>query len=577
MQGVRARWVLQDPIADEVRRELGGRSVMLSHLLWCRGYRSADAILHFFTQRTIDHDPLSLPDIAPAVERLVQAIRTREQLAVYGDFDCDGLTATAVLVHTLRAYGIEPRVHIPNREDGHGLNPAALARLHDEGVSLILTADCGITAHSEVLVARGMGMDVIITDHHEARPDLSLPECPTISPTRFDSEYPCRFLCGVGVAYKLVQALTRRLPCPFDPDDLLDLVALGTVADVVPLRDENRSLVLRGLDALRRTSRPGLLALFKAAGVERDQIDPISIGFYLAPRINAANRMATPQLAYDLIMATDGQAAADLAVQLSAYNTDRQALVNQCFDLLCAEIGDPDTLSAAVRSGVHPPLLITLGSWNAGISGLLASRLVDLYGLPAFVGTDSGTGMISASGRGIPGSRLDELLEAVEAAVPGGIFENYGGHAAAGGFRVQADRFAEARALLEAEARTRIPLEGEGPSLLIDAEVHLSQLTLDAARLVHSLAPYGMDFPEPVFLVRDAVLLAPRAIGGGKHTRFTLQQNGAGIQGIAFRTPPEFSSLPPGTRLDAVFHLQVNEWNGRQKPEISLRDWRVLS
>src|SRR5579872_781886 len=324
IRGHRALWRLEEPIPQGIRDSLGDESVMISHLLYCRGYRSIEAIRGFFTQGTISHDPFLLPDMDRAVRRISQAVERGERVAVYGDFDCDGLTAAAVLVATLEGLGLRPIAYIPEREDGHGLHPEGLAALADQGVELVVTADCGISAIEEVRVARGMGMDVVVTDHHEARIDGSLPDCPTVDPTRHDSEFPFRSLCGVGVTYKLAQALASTLPGAPDPDDVLDLVALGTIADVVPLLDENRSLVIRGLHRLRQTRRPGLAALFEAAGGDRKRIDPVAVGFYLAPRINAANRMATPQLAYDLITASDPGRAAELAALLSDHNQARQ-------------------------------------------------------------------------------------------------------------------------------------------------------------------------------------------------------------------------------------------------------------
>jgi single-stranded-DNA-specific exonuclease len=290
LQGRKALWRIEEPFPAEIRQALHGRSPMLCHLLYCRGYRSADEIEAFFSHRIISHDPFLLPDMDRAIERLSRAIERREHVAVYGDFDCDGVTSVAVLVATLQRCGLDPIAHIPTRADGHGLHPEALASLADRGVGLVVTADCGITAIEEVRVAHGMGMDVIITDHHETRPDGSLPDCLAVSPTRHDSDYPFRFLCGVGVAYKVAQALRQANPAAPDPDDLLDLVALGTVADIVPLLDENRSLVIQGLERLRRTERTGLLALFRAAGVDPQRIDPVSVSFYLAPRINGVRR-----------------------------------------------------------------------------------------------------------------------------------------------------------------------------------------------------------------------------------------------------------------------------------------------
>jgi len=577
LHGRKALWRIEEAFPAEIRQALHGRSPMLCHLLYCRGYRSASEIDAFFSHDIISHDPFLLPDMDRAIERLVRAIECREQVAVYGDFDCDGVTSVAVLVATLQRCGLDPIAHLPTRSDGHGLHPEALASLADRGVGLVVTADCGITAIEEVRVARGMGMDVIITDHHEPRPDGSLPDCPAVSPTRHDSEYPYRFLCGVGVAYKLAQALGQAIPAAPDPDDLLDLVALGTVADVVPLLDENRSLVIQGLERLRRTERTGLLALFRAAGVDPQRIDPVSVSFYLAPRINAANRMATPQFAYDLITAYDAGTAELLAAQLGELNRQRQVLVAEKFEEVAAQIGAPSLVTAEVLEGRMSPLLISIGDWQPGISGLLASKLVDAYGLPAFVGSDSGQGIVSVSARGIPGVHIDEILECCESSLPGGLFIGYGGHSRAGGFRIDADRLPTAIDLLESETARQIQIDRIGAVLVVDAEVSLGMLSLDAAQKIRTIAPFGSGFSEPLFLVRGVMLKRRSVIGDGKHARFALQGRDACVDGVSFGADPEFLQLPLGSRLDAVFHLQLNDRNGRVKQEMRLRDWRPSS
>jgi single-stranded-DNA-specific exonuclease len=419
-----------------------------------------------------------------------------------------------------------------------------------------------------------MGMDVIVTDHHEPRPDGSLPDCLAISPTRHDSEYPCRFLCGAGVAYKLAQALAESVDCVFDPEDVLDLVALGTVADVVQLREENRSLVVQGLKRLQRTTRPGLLALFRAAAVDRDRIDPVSIGYYLAPRINAANRMASPQLAYDLITASDEDVAAHLATQLSTYNQQRQVLVAETFAQVAVEIGDPGRIAAEVMERRRPPMLIVVGDWPPGISGLLASKLVETYGLPAFVGSDGGDGIVSVSARSVPGVHVDEILEGCEASLPGGLFLGYGGHSGAAGFRVHQERFSLARRTLEDEALRQVRIDEIGAVLHIDAEVPLRALSLEAARRVRSLAPFGVGFPEPLFLAQGVTLTRRWQIADGKHARFTVQRGTSSIDGVYFNPDAPFLALPLESKLDLVFHVQLDEWNGLLKPELRLRDWR---
>lgn len=574
-QGQKAHWRVETPLPAEIRAALQGESVMLSHLLYCRDYRTIDDIRAFFAGHTIEHDPFALPDMERAVERIVRAVQDHERIAIYGDFDADGITATAVLEFTLRSLGVEPVPFIPTREHGHGLHPEALAALADDRVSLLITADCGISAVEEVRVARGMGMDVIVTDHHEARADGSLPDCLVVAPTRHDSLYPCRFLCGVGLAYKLAKALHARLPGASGPDELLDLVALGTVADIVPLRDENRTLVVRGLQRLRETRRPGLLALFKAAGVEAKKIDPVAIGYYLAPRINAANRMATPRLAYDLITAADESVAADLARQLSHHNERRQVLVEQHLEEIAGRIGSPVEVAAAIAAGTHPPLLVVTGDWPAGISGLLASKLVDTYGLPAFVAADGGGDVISVSARSVPGVRIDELLESAEASLPGGLFLSYGGHAGAGGFSVARERLPEAVELLADGAAGTVSIDEIGAVLTVDAEVPLSVLTLAAAQGVRSLAPFGIGFPEPLFLTRNVIVKNIKRMNGGKHLRLRLAHGKDTYRdAVWFNAPSEAAALQLGTAIDVVFHLCIDEWNGLQRQELRIRDWR---
>jgi single-stranded-DNA-specific exonuclease len=584
-RGQRKRWRLEERLPDTLRAALDGYSPMLCHLLYRRGYETAEAISAFFAGGAIDYDPFLLPDMDRAVDRILLAIRSAERIAIYGDFDCDGITAAVALAEVLRSAiravrgpdedDGNPVVYIPSRDEGHGLHPLALAELRDQGVSLVVTADCGIAAIDEVQVARGLGMDVVITDHHEARADGSLPDAPVVGPTRHDSQYPHRFLCGAGLAYKLAQALARNLPQAPDPDGILDLVALGTIADVVPLRDENRSLVVRGLSRLRRTRRPGLLALLAAAGIDSARIDPVAVGFYLAPRINAANRLASPQLAYDLISATDPDRAASLARHLSTLNQQRQDLVTEQLAILMERVGPPAEVIAAVQAGERPPVLIEIGDWPGGISGLLAAKLVDAYGLPGFVGVVSGENVVSVSARGADGIHIDEILEMCEASQPGGLFLGYGGHARAGGFRVPLDQLDLATRLIAAEMDRQVDRGALGPILSIDAEVTLPQLDLQAATLLRTLAPFGAGFPEPTFISRWTFLRRIRPRGNGRHAAFSVQQRGHSLDGICFNAPPEFLALPLGTALDIVFCLQINEWNGRSKPELRLLDWRL--
>ncbi|MGH2443746.1 MAG: single-stranded-DNA-specific exonuclease RecJ [Chloroflexota bacterium] len=574
LHGMRARWRIQPAISGHLRSALNGRSVMLAHLLYCRGFQDVEQIDTFLAGADISHDPFAISDMEPAVQRIRIALETGERVAVYGDFDCDGITSTAVLVHALRALGIDPIAHIPERRDGHGLHPETLATLHERGVTLVITADCGATDIEEVRVARGLGMDVIVTDHHEVHADGSLPDCLVLNPSRLDSSYPFRSLAGVGVAYKLVQALAARLESGLEPDIILDLVALGTVADVAPLLDENRALVIRGLRLLQKRPRPGLTALFEVAGVERDNVDPSTVSYYLAPRINAANRMSSPTIAYELLMASKKAAASALAQQLNGLNQDRQLLVEEKFLEIAEELGDPKLMAAEFRAGQRAPILFIVGEWPSGISGLLASQLVQTYGVAAFAGSRSEDSTISVSGRAGPGVHLQGLLEASEAAVPSGLFLNYGGHAAAAGFRIESGRLDEVVRVLETQARGAVRIEEVGAEMRVDAEVSLSSLSLNAAQLVQSLAPFGMGFPEPLFLARGVTVRSVTSIKDGKHARICIGQQRSRMDGMCFNINPEMLELAPGDVLDVVFHLQIDEWNGRLKPEIAVCDWR---
>ncbi|MGH2447939.1 MAG: single-stranded-DNA-specific exonuclease RecJ [Chloroflexota bacterium] len=574
LRGERAVWNLASPLPDEIRAEIDGRSVMLSHLLYCRGYRTVREIAEFFAQIPISHDPFLLPDMGAAVDRIGRALADGERIAVYGDFDCDGITSAALLDTTLRRLGADPLVEIPDRGDGHGLHLDRLTRLADRGVNLIITADCAVTALAEVQVAQDLGMDVVVTDHHEARPDLSLPDCLTVAPTRYDSTYPYRHLCGVGVVYKLAQALHEKLGGP-DPSDQLDLVALGTIADVVPVRDENRSLVIAGLQALRQSARPGLLALLDVARVEQDKIDPVSVGFYLAPRINAANRMASPALAYELLTADDPSRAGELASRLSSLNGERQKMVSERFAALAGTLGPVEEVLAKVASGAMAPVLIVTGDWAPGISGLLSAKLVDRYGLPAFAGCVDAEGVVTVSGRGAPGVRIDSLLETCEASLAGGLFLGFGGHAGAGGFRVAADRLEIAEGLLKDAALAAVPIDCLEKTLKVDAEVSLSQLDMRAAELVRSLAPFGMGFDEPVFMARGVTIRRRRVSQNGKHIGLTVRQGNCRVNGVFFNASPSFQQVPDGARLDVAFHLQIDNWRGASRPQVQLRDWRL--
>src|SRR5579884_161795 len=574
IQGRRKVWEIPPPVALQQAAD-PTVSRMVTHLLHQRSIVDPAEIQAFVDGVDVDHDPLLLPDMADAAARIRMAVQSRDRVALYGDFDCDGLTSAAILLETLRYLGADPIVIIPTRDDGHGLQREQLGRLAERGVKLVVTSDCGITAVEEVEEAHRLGVEVIVTDHHQPRADAVLPRCLVVSPTRPDSDYPWPFLSGAGVAYKLAQVL---LSAP-EQERLLDLVALGTVADVVPLRDENRSLVVKGLGQLRRTERPGLRALFTVAGVSSERLNQTSVAYYLGPRINAANRMASPQEAFELITCDDPVEAQRLATLLDQHNSSRQLQVERHLADLSERIGDPVELVVAIQDGRRPPILCVDGAWPPGVSGLLASELTERYGVPAIAASTTQGDVVPASGRSVDGVDILRLVEAVDAAEPA-IFGRFGGHSRACGFSVEPDRLRAEFDLLEQNARERIDVEELGAGLRVDARVRLQQVGMHAVEQVERLAPYGSGFEEPVFVVQGVYLQHRRALGScepdraPRHMRAVAKSGSTRVDALMFRCDPELFGYPEDQPVDLAFSIERNEWNQYVSPQIRIHDWR---
>lgn len=572
IEGRKAMWRMPPPLAAGIA-ERAGTSRMVAHLLFERGFTTPKAIKEFLQGLPPEHDPLLLPDMKEAATRIKSAAAAGEKVAIWGDFDADGLTASAVLLEAFRRLGLAPRVVIPGRDEGHGLRSGALAELARDGVSLTVTADCGVGDIEAAVAARAAGSDLIITDHHQPPPDGSLPRALVVCPTRLDSRYPFPRLAGSGVAYKLAQALLEE---PDAYESLLDLVALGTVADVVPLRDENRTLVARGLDRLRGTPRQGLRALFKVAGVSGADLDGTSIGFFLGPRINAANRMADPNLAFRLITSTDPAEAGQLAATLNDYNNSRQEHVERGVAAALELVGLPRAVKEAIRERRHDPIICVAGEWGTGISGLIASDLADRYCVPAMVGSARPDGSISVSARSVAGVSALEILRAAYEAGPSAFLDPGGGHEAACGFRTSAALLPAAFEHIGIASRTRVPIENLVPSITVDAQVGLHQTGIEALTRVESLAPYGEGFEAPVFMARRICLSSKQRAGaGGRHLKMTARDGNRRVSAILYNSDPEIADIPERQLVDLVFNLQRNTWNGTFVPEIVIRDWRL--
>jgi single-stranded-DNA-specific exonuclease len=532
-----------------------GLSEITASVLVRRGYGDPEQAQAFLAGEQPLHDPFALGDMAAACEAIRGAIAAGRAICVHGDYDADGICATALAVLTLRELGAEVSWHLPSRfDEGYGISGDTLTRLAGEGCGLVLSVDCGITAVDEVAEAKKLGLEVVVTDHH--RPGERLPDCPLVV-TR-PSDYPFPELCGTGVVFKLAQALLG--PESEAPRRHLDLVALATVADVVPLVGENRSLAIAGLRALARTRKPGLRALMKTARVDPAALDEASIGFRLAPRINAAGRLGHPATALELLLTDDAARAERLAAELETLNRERQAVEERILREALAQVESWPEARRARRGYV-----LADEGWHEGVIGIVASRLAERFQRPVVLvaGTDD---LWKGSGRSISAFDLHGGLAACA-----GELERFGGHRAAAGLSIEpgrVDAFAEAFA---AHADAVLPEEALQPVVHVDAVVPRGRrLTLEVCGELRRLAPFGLGNPPVTLLAPGCELAELSAVGEGKHLRFRVRQETGHDAGsaIAFRLGPQLDRYRRVGRYDVVFRLEENHWNGTVAPQL---------
>jgi single-stranded-DNA-specific exonuclease len=544
------------PEVDALAKELELSPVTASVLVR-RGYNEPGQARAFLEAALPEHDPFALGDMREACDAIRAAVAAGKQIYVHGDYDADGICATALAVLILRELGADVRPYVPSRfDDGYGVQRATLTRLAEEGCGLVVTVDCGVTAVEEVAHARELGLDVVVTDHHRAGPEL--PACPVVGPYRGD--YPFRELCGTGVAWKLGQALLG-----VDSEALrrhLDLVAVATVADVVPLVDENRGLAVAGLRQLARTQKPGLRELMRSARVDAAAVDAGAIGFRLAPRLNAAGRLCRPEAALELLLTDEEDAAKRLAAQLEELNRERQAVEER---ILREAVEAIEEWPAARRD--RRAYVVAAEGWHEGVIGIVASRLVERYHRPVVLiaGTD---GDWKGSGRSIRSFDLHDGLR--ECA---GDLERWGGHAAAAGLSIRPERveaFAEA---FGAVADARLDEADLQPVTTVDALVHGTDLTLDLCAELARLAPFGLGNPNVTLLLAGCELAELSTVGDGKHLRFRVREDGRDSgSAIAFRRGAALDRLRRVGHYDVAFRLEANQWNGTVAPQLNVRD-----
>ena len=502
-------------------------------------------------------DPFLMKDMDRAVARIQRALDQGETIAVYGDYDVDGITSTCLLTHYLRSQGGSVTYYIPNRlDEGYGVNRQAVEHLAQEGVKLIITVDCGITAVEEVKYARDLGLDMIVTDHHECKEEI--PDAvAVVDPHRKDCGYPFKDLAGVGVALKVVMALGGRENYRTLFHEYADLAAVGTVADVMPMTGENRAIVGAGLRDLNPPRRLGLAELIACAGLGDKPVTSVSVGYTLAPRINASGRMGRSEVAVELLLTRDAERAELLAQELCALNRERQLVEGEIFQQ-CVH-----RLTLAPQTGA---IVLADEGWHQGVVGIVASRLTEKYGCPAFmICLDQGMGKGSCRSWG--GLNLFELLG--ECAP---LLENFGGHAMAAGFTVREENIpALAQALRRAVARRS---RGEElPSVLeADAAVSPGELTVEAVEALDLLEPCGTGNPRPVLVLRGAQVQSMSQVGRGRHLKLRLESRGAALDAIYFSADGGELGLTPGCRVDAAFYPQINEFRGLRTVQIQIID-----
>jgi single-stranded-DNA-specific exonuclease len=540
-----AEYELEDALRLE--RELGiGHA--LSQILVRRGL-SGPAAARSFLDAELSRAPEQLPGLAAAVDLVRHHLGAGARITVHGDYDVDGVCATAIMVRALRSLGANVDWYLPGRlEDGYGLSLATVERLAARGTALIVTVDCAITAVEEVAAARVAGLEVVVTDHHAPRADGQLPDCPIVHPGL--ENYPFAGLCGAAVAHRLAEALGGATVA-----EDVELVALATVADLVPLIDENRRLVREGLAAMAVTGKPGLRALLEVSRADPSALDTSTLGFRLAPRINAAGRMRRADAGLELLLTEDRDRAREIAAELDSVNLERRSVEQRILWEAEGQVAELGARSAYVLAGE---------GWHPGVVGIVASRVVERYHRPAVLialDGDAGTG----SGRSIPGFDLLGALHATASSLG-----RYGGHRAAAGLSIERDRVAEFRAAFEAHAEAVLTPELLEPQERVDAVVSGSELGLGLAEELERLEPCGMGNPAPSLLVPGARFADVRPMGEGRHARFAVSSGGTRARAVAFGCDGQLGSDAQSPR-DATFRLERNAYNGAVEPRLVLR------
>ncbi|HLE51875.1 MAG TPA: single-stranded-DNA-specific exonuclease RecJ [Anaerolineales bacterium] len=565
MNHLSKRWQVALPLTPEADDALQAYPFPLRQILFNRGYTTPETAHQFLEAAPPPGtDPFRMTGMQAAVSRLEWGISKGEKIAIYGDYDADGVTATALLVQVLQELGAQVTGYIPNRfDEGYGLNKEALDNLCADGIKLVVTVDCGVRSIEEAEHAKTLGLDLIITDHHHTGREMPVAVA-VINPKQPGDSYPDKDLAGVGLAYKLASALVTQLnehgyssPHGSDTSRLLDLVALGTVSDLAPLVGENRSLVRDGIQAIRRPSRQGLFSLIKVVNLNPERITASEIGYVLGPRLNAAGRLDSALAAFKLLTTNDLQEAGALAQSLDKQNKERQRITRE-IQAAAEQIALAEDPEALLLFAAHP-------DFNRGVVGLAASRLTELYYRPSIV-AHRGPEFTRGSCRSIQEFHITQALDRCE-----DLLEHHGGHAAAAGFTVRNEYLPELVERLQKIASESLAQIDLRPSLHADAEIPLVDLKPDILQDLDRLQPTGYGNPQAVFLSRGLKVRRFRAVGeDGHHLKMTVTDGKIDFDAIAFRQGYWQDQLPP--YIDLMYTFEINEYNGFESLQLNVRD-----
>lgn len=561
---MRKKWVTYDKSYDGLEEIMTGFGVseLLARALINRGIDTAEKAEVFLRPDMNKlHNPDLLAGMGAAVERILAAIEQKQKICIYGDYDVDGITSTSICMTILTKLDASVTYYIPKRlEEGYGISMEGIDKLKAQGIELIITVDCGIRSVDVVRYANELGIDVVITDHHECGDELP-PAVSIVNPHRPDCSYPFKELAGVGVAYKLMEAVTEKMGCRQLMDEVIEIAAVGTIADVVALKDENRILVKHGLEAMSKTKNVGLAALLDICGLKDKVLNAYNIAFMVAPRMNAAGRIANADLCVELLLTGDKEKAYEIAEKLDAENRERQSIegsiLKNALEIIERDI-DPDN---------DRIIVIDAEDWHVGVIGIVASRIVERFHLPtALIARDGKTGKGSA--RSIAGFNLYEAMSKC-----GELFEKFGGHELAAGFSISCDNIEAFKEKIKAIACEMTGDKKPMPELLVDYRLSPKDITIKGARELRLLEPFGSGNPSPLFVYRGLQVLTSKTVGSeGKHLSMLLYDGASEISCIGYNLGEINKSLKIGEKIDIVCCVEINNWNNIERIQLNIKD-----